>query len=380
MKTASLRALAAAAALLCSTAHAAWQDVPESVMAPYRAYLEAYEADDGEAAARLAETVYQAGRREGIEPALMAALAENRAQAYSDNGQRELARQALIDLAGLQRGTGAEPLEVSNVLRRAAQEAYLGDDIRQAYQLAERAADLAAGHPASAELFMARAIQAHAEWSRNRQRQAGLRAEEALAVLEQAGAVATNDTAMMAFMAGVGRIVVSGNDDAAFFFTISSALMQELGTDMVTLEAARAWSAYARSNLSHGRQARLLDRLSESVFAEMVSAEPERWEKEGPEIPEGSDFVDAAPIRRGPPSYPVQAAEAGANGVSVHRFTVGADGSVTNSEILFSIPHPMFGEAGDRAIRRWTYEPALLDGVPVEREGVVTSFQFTMRN
>lgn len=58
--------------------------VPPDVMTAYRAYLVAIETDDFDGAAVHAEAAYTAGVAAQIDAETLAALAQNRAQTYSD--------------------------------------------------------------------------------------------------------------------------------------------------------------------------------------------------------------------------------------------------------------------------------------------------------
>ena len=95
-----------AACLLAAGTQAAAMEPSEAVMTPYRDYLAAYEAGERERAAELAEQAFQAGRAEGIEPGLLEALAENRAQALSEAGEPSLSADAFVELAGLMEARG----------------------------------------------------------------------------------------------------------------------------------------------------------------------------------------------------------------------------------------------------------------------------------
>ncbi len=367
-----------AACLLAAGGQAAAIEPSEAVMAPYRDYLAAFEAGERERAAELAEQAFQAGRAEGIEQGLLEALAENRAQALSEAGEPSRSAEAFVDLARMVEARAGADEERAGFLARAAAEAFRAEDLRAAQSHASAAAGLLGDAP-SGMLYSARMIIANAEWGRGRYRQAGASAEAAIEVIEALGEPVVNlDAAMLAFMAGGGRSMRQQHEQAAYFFALSTALVRETDPDWVNSRAADAWSIYSRGNLDRRAQTRLVESLGESVYAELLAAEPERWEREGPDIPEGAEWADASPIQRQTPSYPMQAAQAMVDGVSVHRFTVGADGRVEEVETLFSIPHRIFGESGERAIRRWRYEPARLDGQAVEREGVITSFQFMM--
>lgn len=75
--------------------------------------------------------------------------------------------------------------------------------------------------------------------------------------------------------------------------------------------------------------------------------------------------VNAKPIERKPPRYPVQARQTGTEGWVLVSFIVDVDGSVKDIEILDTSIENYFEKPSLRAIEQWTYEPATIDGQPV---------------
>jgi TonB family protein len=76
------------------------------------------------------------------------------------------------------------------------------------------------------------------------------------------------------------------------------------------------------------------------------------------------------------PIYPEDAMAAKVQGVVVLDVTVGTDGSVTGLRLVQSVP--LLDQAAMDAVNLWRFEPALLNGVPVEVEVTVT-INFTLR-
>jgi len=66
------------------------------------------------------------------------------------------------------------------------------------------------------------------------------------------------------------------------------------------------------------------------------------------------------------PRYPDNARATQARGVVVLDVTIATDGSVSNVRVLRSIP--IFDQAAVDAVRRWKFEPTVLNGVQVEVE------------
>jgi protein TonB len=63
------------------------------------------------------------------------------------------------------------------------------------------------------------------------------------------------------------------------------------------------------------------------------------------------------------PVYPEDARAAGVAGVVILEITIGEDGSVTDAQVVRSIP--MLDQAAIDAVLQWVYEPTLLNGAPV---------------
>lgn len=77
--------------------------------------------------------------------------------------------------------------------------------------------------------------------------------------------------------------------------------------------------------------------------------------------------LDVEPTVRIQPQYPPRALRAGIEGSVTVEFTIGTDGSVKDPEIVKSDPPRIFDDAVLRAIRRWKFEPDIVDGVAVEK-------------
>jgi TonB family protein len=80
-------------------------------------------------------------------------------------------------------------------------------------------------------------------------------------------------------------------------------------------------------------------------------------------------------IRQVKPRYPEQAKAQGIEGVVVLNAVVQKDGTVGNVTLM-SGAHPLLAAEAENAVRQWRYEPALLDGQPVE---VVTTVEVDFR-
>lgn len=70
-----------------------------------------------------------------------------------------------------------------------------------------------------------------------------------------------------------------------------------------------------------------------------------------------------------PPVYPVTAKRAGLQGEVVLQAVIAKDGSVRDVKVVTG--NPTLAEAAMRAVRQWRYQPATLNGQPVEAETLV---------
>jgi len=70
------------------------------------------------------------------------------------------------------------------------------------------------------------------------------------------------------------------------------------------------------------------------------------------------------------PDYPVEAKNAGIEGVVILAVVIGEDGSIIDEQVVRSIPE--LDQAAIDAVGQWKYQPTLLNGNPVEVEMNVT--------
>lgn len=68
------------------------------------------------------------------------------------------------------------------------------------------------------------------------------------------------------------------------------------------------------------------------------------------------------PAIRIPPIYPQRALNMGIEGVVTVEFTIGIDGSVKDPVIVKARPENIFNKAVLQAIKKWKYEPGMVDG------------------
>jgi len=133
-----------------------------------------------------------------------------------------------------------------------------------------------------------------------------------------------------------------------------------------TRAALRAWQA-SRGAPSTGY-------LDGAAVAVLRSA-AEEARREAADLSETSPPAEPEPVRVGgnispptkirdvPPVYPPVAQNARVQGVVILEVVIGPTGSVTDVEVLRSVP--LLDEAAINAVKQWRYTPTLQDGVPV---------------
>ncbi|MGJ3233339.1 MAG: TonB family protein [Oceanicaulis sp.] len=384
-----LTSLAAGSAVLALiTAPASAQaDLPADVVGAYRAYEAAADAEDVSAAADAATWAWRAAERGGVDASTLAILADNAGQYLYADGRYEESLEAFERSGDLLEDVGGEPIEIAQTWRLAAEAAYRAQDDRKAEALADRAGDLVESLPQTPahdfELSRARGVQSLAGWRRGSWRQAGRRGAEAFEAYQRAGGELSSDHALYAFYAGIEQTVERETTEAAWWLSVADYLFDQLDVPSDTGRAIRAWSEYGRGELSESERIALMQRLSREGFMDepciddcVEEAEPD-WVAA---FPGDAVIIDAAPIRRQAPTYPIDAAYAGLDGLALVRFDIDTDGRPQNIETVLSVPHAIFGEAAASAVRAWRYEPATVNGELVVRERVATYFIFEMED
>ena len=79
------------------------------------------------------------------------------------------------------------------------------------------------------------------------------------------------------------------------------------------------------------------------------------------------NYAQVAPLVRIPPRYPRSASRRNIEGVVKVAFTITADGRVENPKVLSASPPGMFDKAAIKAIKKWKFNPKIVDGQAVEQ-------------
>lgn len=78
-------------------------------------------------------------------------------------------------------------------------------------------------------------------------------------------------------------------------------------------------------------------------------------------------IIDAKPVDRIPPKYPLYAAKQGREGSAKLSFVVENDGSVSNIIVEDVVGYKGFGISAVKAMKNWKYKPAFENGKPIQQ-------------
>jgi protein TonB len=92
----------------------------------------------------------------------------------------------------------------------------------------------------------------------------------------------------------------------------------------------------------------------------------------------GGGDSDVVPLVRVDPQYPPKARQRRIEGWVEIEFTIGPAGTVENPKVIGAYPPTVFEQAALRAVRRWRYNPKVVDGVAVKRPGVQVRLRFEL--
>ncbi|MGB8522433.1 MAG: energy transducer TonB [Candidatus Acidiferrales bacterium] len=117
-----------------------------------------------------------------------------------------------------------------------------------------------------------------------------------------------------------------------------------------------------------------------SKVSKAQSAPDNRTDMEGDPkktVKTGNDVQRARLIHRETPEYPPDAKATGIKGVVLLHATIAKDGSVKNLEVSEGVCS--LAKSALQAVKKWRYEPTLLNGGPVEVDTTIT-VNFTLDN
>jgi len=93
----------------------------------------------------------------------------------------------------------------------------------------------------------------------------------------------------------------------------------------------------------------------------------------------GGGDRDVVPLVRVDPEYPPQAKQRRIEGWVDVEFTIGPAGTVEDAKVIDANPRGVFEQATLRAVRRYRYNPKIVDGVAVARHGVQVRIRFELK-
>ncbi|WP_375749384.1 energy transducer TonB [Vibrio sp. HN007] len=85
------------------------------------------------------------------------------------------------------------------------------------------------------------------------------------------------------------------------------------------------------------------------------------------------------PLHRIEPSYPQKALQRKIEGYVSLRFTIDRSGKPTDIEVIDAKPARIFNRDAIKALRRWRYQPKMVNGVAHERVGQEVKLEFKIR-
>ena len=92
----------------------------------------------------------------------------------------------------------------------------------------------------------------------------------------------------------------------------------------------------------------------------------------------GGGDSDVVPLVRVDPEYPPQAKQRRIEGWVDVEFSIGPAGTVQNVKVIGANPRGVFEQATLRAVRRYRYNPKIVDGVAVARHGIQVRIRFEL--
>jgi protein TonB len=118
-------------------------------------------------------------------------------------------------------------------------------------------------------------------------------------------------------------------------------------------------------------------RPGQDVGSAIAIAAPELEISGGPNLGAPPSDADIIPLVRVNPQYPSRAVSRGIEGWVTLEFTITAAGTVVDPVVIES-SSSLFHSASLRAIKKWKYNPKIVDGKPVERPGVRVRLDFEL--
>jgi len=166
-----------------------------------------------------------------------------------------------------------------------------------------------------------------------------------------------------------GRLTDPAQDSAAWYLTqLQSADPQNAAIAAVRGDLTKLLLERARAALQAGKSAE-----QDLAAARRFGADPKDLQAVQQSAAPKPATVDPATlagslkaVKTVPPEYPQAALNGGVSGSVLLTFTVDAKGATRDVQVVQSTPHGVFDRAAVAAVKRWRYEPMIVNGAPVE--------------
>lgn len=100
---------------------------------------------------------------------------------------------------------------------------------------------------------------------------------------------------------------------------------------------------------------------------------------DGPTLLTGLGEKMATPLVRVEPRFPVDALRQGISGWVVLNFSIDETGSVSDIQVISAEPRSVFDREAIRALRRWKYQPQIINGKAVKQENLQVQLDFQLQ-
>lgn len=99
---------------------------------------------------------------------------------------------------------------------------------------------------------------------------------------------------------------------------------------------------------------------------------------DGPTLVNSLGNKMATPLVRVEPRFPTEALRQGIVGWVVLNFSIDETGSVTDISVVAAEPRNIFDREAIRALRRWKYQPQLVEGKPIKQNNLQVQLDFQL--
>ena len=86
----------------------------------------------------------------------------------------------------------------------------------------------------------------------------------------------------------------------------------------------------------------------------------------------------AMPLYRAEPRYPARALRQGKEGYVVLKFTIDTQGRPMDIAVMDAKPHRLFDKEAIRALRKWKYQPQVVNGIAMAQQGQTVRLEFRL--